>query len=99
LEKSLKLFLESNRVNTTECDKFGEEFLTLLLILEDLQSVVSNSDTSGKPNVAAYAKMMERQHSTTNFPTMTCSSGEPNSKTQQTDQLETTVYTSPAACG
>jgi len=36
--------------------------------------------TSGKPNGTACAEMMTLQCSTTNFPTMTHSSGEPNSQ-------------------
>jgi len=38
--------------------------------------------------------MMEQQCSTTNFPTTTCSSGKPNSKTQQTDEWEETTCNS-----
>jgi len=39
----------------------------------------------GKPIVTAHDEKMEQQCSTTNFLTMSCSSWEPNSKTQQTD--------------
>jgi len=40
------------------------------------------NDISGKPNAPDRTEMMELQCSTTNFPAMTHSSGEPNSKTQ-----------------
>jgi len=54
---------------------------------------------SGKPNAAAHTGMMEQQCSTTNFPAMTCSNGEPNSKTQQTNWWAETACNSLAACG
>jgi len=61
-------------------------------------SQTTSNHISGKPNVVAHAEMMQLQCTTTNFPTMTCSSGEPNSKTQQTDQQEATACNWPASC-
>jgi len=61
-------------------------------------SPTTPNHTSGKPNAAADKKMMEQQHSTTDFHAMMCSSGEPNFKIQQTDQREETACNSPAAC-
>jgi len=40
----------------------------------------TQNHTSGKPNDVTCAEMMEQQHSTTNFPMLTHSRGEPNSK-------------------
>jgi len=54
-------------------------------------SQTTQNHTSGKPNAVGGAEMTEQPHQTTNFPTMTCSSEEQNSRTQQTDLREETA--------